>query len=387
MKYLILSIFILLNILFLRPVNVNAEELLVEYKGTFKAKIINITEGREENVGFTEVKAIYKNLEVKFLNGPEKDQNAIFESDFPNVKVGQKVYINHNSNLGRDVYTITSIDRVNSILFFLLLFILAIIIFGGWQGVRSILSLALSFVAIIYILMPIILKGYNPILSSFLIASAILFFAIFFTHGFNRESSVAYTGTMISVLLTSFLAMVAVKITNLSGFTGDESTYLNINTGGTLNFSGLLLAGMIVGVLGVLDDIAITQASVVTELYNTDRKLTRRQVYIKALRVGKEHVSALVNTLIFAYVGTSLPLLLLIKTFNYDIQTILNLEGISTEIIRAIVGSIGLIMTVPIVTLLAVFYLKNYESKKGHSGHSHSHKHHGHGHGHHGHDH
>jgi uncharacterized membrane protein len=172
--------------------------------------------------------------------------------------------------------------------------------------------------------------------------------------------------------------MAAVKITNLSGFVGDESTYLNMNTGGALNFSGLLLAGIIVGVLGVLDDIAITQASVVTELFNTDKNLTRRQVYVKAIRVGKEHVSALVNTLILAYVGTSLPLLLLIKTYDYDIQTVLNMEGISTEIIRAIVGSIGLIMTVPIVTLLAVFYLKNYKHKNDKTGHIHSHMHHGH---------
>lgn len=378
MKYLILSIFTLLNILTFNPVN--AEELFVDYQGTFKAKVVNISEGRQENVGFSEVLAVYKNLEVKFLNGPMKDQVVIFESDFPNIKEGQKIYINHNIHSGSDVYTVTNIDRVNSILFFVLLFILAIIIFGGWQGFRSVISLGFSFITIFYVLMPILLKGYNPILSSFVIASAILFLAIFFTHGFNKESGVAYGGTMIAVLLTSFLAMVAVKITNLSGFVGDESTYLNMNTGGALNFSGLLLAGIIVGVLGVLDDIAITQASVVTELFNTDKNLTRRQVYVKAIRVGKEHVSALVNTLILAYVGTSLPLLLLIKTYDYDIQTVLNMESISTEIIRAIVGSIGLIMTVPIVTLLAVFYLKNYKHKNNKSGHSHSHAHHGHSH-------
>ncbi len=378
MKYLLLSMFIFLNIFIIK--SVNAEELIVDYKGTFKAKVVNISEGRQENVGFSDVLAVYKNLEIKFLNGPQKDQIIIFESDFPNIKEGQKVYINHNTHSGSDVYSITSIDRVNSILFFILLFIIAIVIFGGWQGFRSVISLGFSFITIFYVLIPILLKGYNPILSSFVIASTILFLAIFFTHGFNKESSVAYAGTMIAVLLTSFLAMVAVKMNNLSGFVGDESTYLNMNTGGTLNFSGLLLAGIIVGVLGVLDDIAITQASVVTELFNTDKNLTRRQVYVKAIRVGKEHVSALVNTLILAYVGTSLPLLLLIKTYDYDIQTVLNMESISTEIIRAIVGSIGLIMTVPIVTLLAVFYLKNYKHGKDKSGHVHSHSHHGHSH-------
>ncbi len=373
MKYFLISTFILINILTLKPAH--AEELYVDYQGTFKAKILTISEGREENIGFSDVLAKYQNLEVKFLNGPKKDQTIAFESDFPNIKEGQKIYINYNINSGNDVYTITNIDRVNSILFFVLLFILIIILFGGWQGFRSVISLGFSFVAIFYILLPILLKGYNPILSSFVIAAAILFLAIFFTHGFNKESGVAYGGTMIAVLLTSLLAMAAVKITNLSGFTGDESTYLNMNTGGVLDFSGLLLAAMIVGVLGVLDDIAVTQASVVTELFHTDRSLTRRQVYLKAIRVGKEHVSALVNTLVLAYVGTALPLLLLIKTYGYDMQTILNMEGVSTEIIRAIVGSIGLIMTVPIVTLLAVFYLKNYEHKKDRKGHGHSHSH------------
>lgn len=376
MKYIILSLLILINILTLKPAQ--ADELYVDYQGTYKAKIMSISEGREENVGFSDVLAVYKNLEIKFLNGPQKNNIVNIESDFPNIKEGQKVFINYNIHSGTDVYTITNIDRINSILFFVLLFIFVIILFGGWQGFRSIISLGFSFIAIFYILLPILLKGYDPILSSFVIAGAILFLAIFFTHGFNKESGVAYGGTMIAVLLTSLLAMAAVKITNLSGFTGDESTYLNMNTGGVLDFSGLLLAAMIVGVLGVLDDIAVTQASVVTELYNTDKSLTRRQVYIKAIRVGKEHVSALVNTLILAYVGTALPLLLLIKTYKYDIQTILNMEGVSTEIIRAIVGSIGLVLTVPIVTLLAVFYLKNYQHKKDKGGHGHSHSHHGH---------
>ncbi len=376
MKYFFLSIIILLNICTFK--NVNAEtELLVDYQGTYKAKILNISNEREEDVGFGDTTATYKTVEVMFLDGPKKDQAIVLETDFPNINVGQKVYINYNIHSGTEVFTITNIDRVGAILFFILLFIIAVIMFGGWQGVRSIISLFFSFVAIIYVLMPILLKGYNPILSSFLIAAAILFLAIFFTHGFNKESTVSYVGTMVSVLLTSVLAMAAVKITHLTGFIGEESTYLNMNTGGTLNFSGLLLAGIIVGVLGVLDDIAITQASVVTELFNTDKSLTRRQVYIKAIRVGKEHVSALVNTLILAYVGTSLPLLLLIKTYGYDMQTVLNMEGISTEIIRAIVGSIGLIMTVPIVTLLAVFYLKNYHNPKSHG---HVHSHHGHNH-------
>lgn len=369
----------LLIIIFASFGKVEANELYVDYQGTYKAQVVEVSNEREESVGLSETKTTYKDVQVRLIDGPEKGKTVIFETDFPKLKAGQKVYINHTIHDGAiDFYSVTSIDRMNSILFFIFLFIFAVILFGGWQGVRSIASLFVSFFVIIYVLMPILLKGYNPILSSFIVASAILFLAIFFTHGFNRESTVSYAGTMISVLLTSLLASAAVHITNLSGFTGDESTYLNINTGGQLNFSGLLLAGIIVGVLGVLDDIAVTQASVVTELFSTDKNQTRLQVYKKAIRVGKEHVSALVNTLILAYVGTSLPLLLLIKTYGYSLTTILNMEVITTEIIRAIVGSIGLILTVPIVTLLAVVYLKDYSSKKSHHGHSHGHSHHHH---------
>ncbi|HAQ69693.1 MAG TPA: hypothetical protein DCR48_01840 [Flavobacteriales bacterium] len=131
---------------------------------------------------------------------------------------------------------------------------------------------------------------------------------------------------------------------------------------------------MIIGVLGVLDDIAVTQAAVVTELYNSNASLSRAEVYRKALRVGREHVGALVNTLVLAYVGVSLPLLLQFYTASSSLSMSLNTELFATEIVRTIVGSIGLILAVPIVTVLAVFYLKDYKPKHGHS-HSHGHSH------------
>lgn len=245
---------------------------------------------------------------------------------------------------------------------------------GGRQGLRSLISLALSFLTIFYVLLPGILNGWNPLVASFVVASIILFFAIFFTHGWNKESAVAFGGTMLSVFLTSVLAIIAVKSTYLSGFSTDESTYLYFNTQGTLDFTGLLLGAIIIGVLGVLDDIAVTQAAVVTELYNSNSKIKPLEVYKKAMRIGREHVGALVNTLVLAYTGTALPLLLLFKTREYSFSTAINLEVFTTEIIRTIIGSIGLIITVPIVTLLAVHFLKNYKSKHEHS-HSHGHHH------------
>jgi uncharacterized membrane protein len=127
--------------------------------------------------------------------------------------------------------------------------------------------------------------------------------------------------------------------------------------------------------LGVLDDIAITQAAIVTELFNSNKNLTRLEVYKRAIRVGREHVGALVNTLVLAYTGAALPMMLLVNLYQYDFFTIINLEVFATEIVRTIVGSIGLVLTVPIVTFMAVIYLKDYKPKNHHGGHSHSHHH------------
>src|SRR5690606_3399131 len=141
---------------------------------------------------------------------------------------------------------------------FIILFALVVIIFSGKQGLRSIISLAGSFFVILYVLVPSLLKGYPPVLTSIVIAAVILFLAIYLTHGFNRESSVAFVGTVMSVILTGILAYAGVTFARLSGFASDGAVYLNFNTGGTLDLAGLLLGGIMIGVLGVLDDIAIT---------------------------------------------------------------------------------------------------------------------------------
>jgi uncharacterized membrane protein len=159
----------------------------------------------------------------------------------------------------------------------------------------------------------------------------------------------------------------------LTGFNTEETTFLQVGSAIKLNFHGLLLGGILIGVLGILDDIAVTQAAVVSEIYHSASHLTKKEVYKKAMRVGKEHVSALVNTLVLAYAGASLPLLLLFSTTEYSFRLIVSQELFSTEIVRTIVGSIGLVLTVPITTILAVYFLKGYKGKSalGHSHHSH----------------
>jgi len=366
---------VILSGLFSFTQTISAQVIHEDFQGTYRGEVLEVLNEDIRKVEGTDTEYLLQTIQIKVLDGPQKDQTITIENDYLQLDVGNKFYFNYYKYLdGQERYGVVNIDRKGALVILVLFFVGLIITFGGWQGVRSLVALGASFFAIIYILLPGILNGWNPLLGSFLVAASILFFAIFFTHGFNRESLVAYSGTMMSVILAGLFAVFAVHITDLSGFASDETTYLNFNTGGSLNFTALLLGSFIIGFLGVLDDIAVTQSAVVSELYNSNPNITKKEVYKRAMRVGREHVGALVNTLVLAYTGAALPLLLYFKMGPASFQTTVNLEIFATEIVRIIVGTAGLIFTVPIVTLLAVTYLKGYKSKHSH-GHGHGHIH------------
>ncbi len=361
-----------LGLFFTSVSSLQAQEVHDDYQGTWRGKVLDVVASEVKEIPGTETKHTYQTIRVEVLDGPKKGETITIENDYLELKKGNKFYFNYLVDInGNERYGIINIDRRSSLVLIVIIFIGVIIWFGRWQGVRSLLALLASFFAIFFILLPGLLNGWNPLLTSSLVSSGILFGAIFFTHGFNRESLVAYSGTMIAVLITGLFALFAVSITSLSGFTGDETTYLNLGTGGTLDFTGLLLGAIIIGILGVLDDIAVTQAAVVSELYDSNPEMSKKEVYSRALRIGREHVGALVNTLVLAYTGASLPILLYFKMADMSFDTVVNLEIFATEIVRAIVGSIGLVLTVPIVTILAVTYLKGYKSKHSHHNHHH----------------
>ncbi|MEX0932460.1 MAG: YibE/F family protein [Parcubacteria group bacterium] len=362
-----------LSVVFLGPTVVSAQELHNDYQGTYRGKVVEVLDEEMRRIPGTDTEHLYQSIRAEILNGPKEGEVVTIENDYLELDKGDKFYFIYNIYIdGSESYGIINIDRKDSLLFLAIIFVGMVVVFGGWQGVRSLVALAGSFLVILYVLLPGILNGWNPLLASFLVAGGILFLAIFFTHGFNRESLVAYGGTMVAVALAGLFAVFAVHITDLSGFASDETVYLNFNTSGTLNFTALLLGAFIIGFLGVLDDIAVTQSAIVSELYSSNPDMSRGEAYKRAMRVGREHVGALVNTLVLAYTGASLPLLLYFKLGPSSFATTINLEIFATEIVRIIVGSAGLILTVPIVTLLAVRYLKGYKSKHGHS-HGHSH--------------
>lgn len=338
-----------------------------------RAEVIEVISEEETSPleDFANIETFVQVLSLKIIDGEDAGKEITLENDYVKFQKGDVIFLEKYIDNGVEAYTIKERDRQMPIYILLLIFALTILIFGGKQGLRSIISLVGGFLVIIYLLLPLLLKGYSPILISITFATIILFIAIFFTHGFNRESLVAFMGTILAVVLTGLLAFFSVSIMRLTGFESEESLFLSMGNAVKLNFHGLLLGGILIGVLGILDDIAVTQAAVVSEIYQSANTLTKKEVYKKAMRVGREHVSALVNTLVLAYAGASLPLLLLISKSDYPLRLITSQELFSVEIVRTIVGSIGLVLTVPITTLLAVYLLKDYKGKSA-LGHSHS---------------
>lgn len=330
---------------------------------TVRARVESIVDVRESGVVFgTGQPIVLQEIEARILNGQFEGQIMTLDQDYLGMKVGDTFLAEEFVVDGVPEYRLLDFDRRVGLSWILLAFIIMVLVFAKWQGLRSLISLAGSILIIVYVLVPLLLSGAPPIFTSVSLSVLILAVAIFFTHGFNRRSLIAFLGTVVTVMITGLLAAWVVSGTHLTGFADDSATYLDLNTGGQLDFVGLLLAGIIVGVLGVLDDIAITQVAVVRELYGVNKNLTRWDVFQRAIRVGKEHVAALVNTLVLAYVGVAMPLMLYVSTLGIaDIQLLLNSEIFATEIVRTIIGSIGLILAVPLTTLAAAIFLEKYK--------------------------
>jgi uncharacterized membrane protein len=311
------------------------------------------------------------------LSGSKEGEVVTFENELIPLKEGDDVYLHYLKTINGDEYFIfTDFKRHTQLWILGGLFVGLLLAFSGWHGLRALFSLALSIGAIVFGLVPLMLAGWNPILVSLLVSAVVLAVVLYFTHGFNSRSSIAFLGTFGAVLVTCAIAWVSVSTMRLTGFGSDASVSLNFATRGTLDFGGLLLGSIIIGILGMLDDVSITQVSVVRQLKRANKSFDMRQLYIRAIEVGKDHLGSLVNTLALAYVGVSLPLVLLFANADAPLALTLNQEVIAAEYVRIIVGSIGLILAVPLTTLLAALYFGKREVLDEHGESSHDHHHH-----------
>jgi uncharacterized membrane protein len=285
-----------------------------------------------------------------YLQGPGGQQDA------SSYRIGEDVVVTfqQSSNAGPPFVAVQDRWRVPQLAWLLLAFALAVVLVGGWRGLRALVALALTGAVVVRLLVPLILQGIPPIPIAVVIATGITILTIWLTEGLSRAGVAAILGTAAALSFTALLAGIAISAAAVSGGVGEELIYLQTATGLGLDLRGLLLAAFMLGTIGVLDDVTVTQASAVEELA-THAGLRGRRLFASALKIGQSHIAAIVNTLFLAYLGASLPLVILFAVSGQPTSLILNGEPIAIEIIRTLVGSLGIVAAVPFTTLVAVW--------------------------------
>ena len=252
--------------------------------------------------------------------------------------------------------------RSDSLLWLTAIFVLVILIMSRWKGLRSLLSLAFSLLVIIGYIIPHILAGEDPLWVSIIGSVILLGVTLYLTYGWNLKTHAAVVSMLFVLLITGTLAGLFVSFTRLTG-SGDENTLFLLQMLNTqINLRGLLLGGMIIGALGVLDDLVTTQASAVFELHHANESLRFRALFQSAMRIGQDHVAATVNTLVLAYAGAALPMLLMFSLGRGNYGFLVNFEFIAEEIVRTLVGSLGLVTAVPLTTAIAILFALRADS-------------------------
>ena len=293
---------------------------------------------------------------IKVRARPDGGEEVEFETTDPTgdtFRSGQRVRLSILEQAGQPTfYNIRDLERGRPMLALAALFVLAVIVFGRWQGVRSLIGLACSFAVIVGFVVPAILRGQSPVPVALVGAMAIMLASLYLAHGVGRKTTAAVVGTALALALTGALTAGFVELAALTGLASEDALNASFQVGG-ISLRGLLLAGIILGGLGVLDDVTVSQASLVFELRRADPAAGFAELTRGALAVGRDHVSASVNTLFLAYVGASLPLLVLFVSGGDALGTVATAEAVAVEVVRTLCGSIGLIAAVPLTTLLA----------------------------------
>ncbi|RLT26922.1 MAG: YibE/F family protein [Chloroflexi bacterium] len=270
------------------------------------------------------------------------------------VEAGDRVLLTTVQGPDGDAYLI--VDRVRSKALWILglAFVMMVVVAGRVIGATSILGLAASLLVIMRFVIPGMLSGHDPRMIAMVGASVIMLTTLYMAHGINLKTTVALVGTAIALVFTVALSAFAISLAQLTGIASEDTATLQVLAAQHVDATGVLLGGIVIGALGVLNDITVAQASAVFELRQANASFTVFELYRRAMNVGRDHISATVNTLVLAYAGASLPLLMLLALQGEPLATELSREFIATEVVRSLVGSMGLIAAVPLTTVCAV---------------------------------
>lgn len=272
----------------------------------------------------------------------------------PDLRVGDDIRLVRGTDpSGTVLYAFDDYARGFPLVLIVIAFIVVIALVARWRGIRAILGLAIAFLVVVSFLLPALLDG-KPAIPVALVAGAVILYAVLYlAHGVNLRTSSALLGTLSSMVVAAVLSWVAIKMTNITGLSEEQNT--NVQTYlQHVSITGLLLAGFIIGSLGVLNDVTITQASAAFELAAIDESASRREIFSSAMRVGRDHIASTVYTLVLAYAGGALPLLLLFSVAGRPITDVLTGDAVAIEIARSAVGGIALALSVPLTTAIAV---------------------------------
>lgn len=348
---------------FLTVPNTYAQDLLDYKEEFFRGKVLEIVDQGSIKAG--DVENPYQIVKVELYRDGKSETLEIDHgrtlsiSQDQLVKKEDKVVISKvSTGDSQETYLIRDKYRIDGFYTVFAIFIAFVILISGFRGVGSILGLGVSLIVILAYIVPRIIAGANPVFAIVTGSMAIMFFTIYLAHGFSRRTTSALISTFISLLLAAGFSFLFVGIAKLSGF-GNEGAYsLSFGQTAGINLKGLLLGGMIIGTLGILDDVTITQSATVFELFGANNKLKFASLVKKGLVVGREHVASVVNTLVLAYAGSSMAVFIffLINPLNTPVWVILNSEFVMEEVIRALAGSVGLILAVPISTVIASYF-------------------------------
>jgi uncharacterized membrane protein len=295
-------------------------------------------------------------VDVLVLEGEDEGREVSLRVDLaglPTFGAGDRVELARSVTPDGEVdYFITDFRRLPTLGLLVGLFVAAVLVIGRWHGLRSLLGLALSLVLVVRFVVPAILAGEHPPLVALVGAVAIMVVTLYLAHGVNEMTTAAIVGTSAALVLTVALGLVFIDQAAITGFASDDAVFARQQVTG-LDLQGLVLAGLIIAALGVLDDVTVSQASTVFALHETDRTLTFPALFARAMTVGRDHIASVVNTLFLAYAGASLALLVVFSTGGLGTAEIVNSEVLAVEIVKTVVGSLGLIAAVPLTTALA----------------------------------
>ncbi len=300
-------------------------------------------------------------LSVRLTSGPDAGQQVTLENALgpgaPEISVGDRIVVGLSEvEGGPRQYYFSDYQRGPPTLLLAAIFALAVVALGRWQGLRALAALVATLLVLVLFVLPAILQGRSPIAVAVISSAFIMLVVLCVTGGWNVRTMIAFLGTSASLALIAVLAWAFVEATQLTGLASEEATFLQA-AAGRINLRGLLLGGVIIGSLGVLDDMTVTQVAAVWELRQADPSFGFTSLYRAAERIGRSHIASTVNTLVLAYAGASLPLLILFTQSHQRLGRVFTGEIIATEVVRTLVGSIGLVASVPITTALGAFVL------------------------------